>query len=127
MKAWPPGIAERLAQHNIPATPLSVLLTTTSWDSKTWQDVEPTDEDAIRWNACRKELDSLVGTCFTGGAEVEVAAFGSTVSGFRTKRSDLDVVLLEKYEDQNADKRLAQVKILEALQLAMRSNPPTWT
>eukprot|EP00971_Amphidinium_carterae_P153138 3035534-Amphidinium_carterae.1 len=52
--------------------------------------------------------------------------FGSMVSGFGTKLSDLDVVLLEKIEDPHADKRIAQVKVLETLEQAIAQHPK-WT
>mmetsp|Transcript_33763 Transcript_33763/g.61826 ORF Transcript_33763/g.61826 Transcript_33763/m.61826 type:complete len:694 (+) Transcript_33763:80-2161(+) len=114
-------------EHGITAIPLPVLLTTTQWNSKSWQEVVPSEADAARWKACKADLQNLVNACFTDAAAVDVAVFGSMASGFGTKLSDLDVVLLERKEDQHIDKRLAQVKILETVARAMASQEQKWT
>eukprot|EP00971_Amphidinium_carterae_P173957 3448162-Amphidinium_carterae.1 len=71
-----------LAQRVIPANPLTLALTTLSWESPTWQEVEPMQEDCDRWKACLRDLRSLVYESFAG--QVLVEPFGSMVSGFCT-------------------------------------------
>eukprot|EP00403_Amphidinium_massartii_P019251 CAMPEP_0178412088 /NCGR_PEP_ID=MMETSP0689_2-20121128/21831_1 /TAXON_ID=160604 /ORGANISM="Amphidinium massartii, Strain CS-259" /LENGTH=741 /DNA_ID=CAMNT_0020033317 /DNA_START=70 /DNA_END=2295 /DNA_ORIENTATION=+ len=99
-----------------------------SWDSSGWE-AKDGKQDSNRSVQCIRALKALVEKVLPDGKEWDVMPFGSMASGFATSKSDLDVVILRRDEDQQADpvaRRQIQARVLEKLEAAMTEPKSGW-